>query len=44
MALEQYIYLQDLCDRSETPFYTTPMSDPARFAPVVYDPTIPGGV
>jgi len=39
-ALEQYIYLQDLCDRNETLFYTTLMSDPARFVPIVYDPTI----
>jgi malate dehydrogenase (oxaloacetate-decarboxylating)(NADP+) len=39
-ALEQYVYLQDLCDRNETLFYATLMSDPARFVPVVYDPTI----
>jgi malate dehydrogenase (oxaloacetate-decarboxylating)(NADP+) len=39
-ALEQYIYLQGLCDRNETLFYATLMSDPARFVPVVYDPTI----
>jgi malate dehydrogenase (oxaloacetate-decarboxylating)(NADP+) len=39
-ALEQYIYLQDLRDRNETLFYTTLMSDPARFVPIVYDPTI----
>jgi malate dehydrogenase (oxaloacetate-decarboxylating)(NADP+) len=39
-ALEQYIYLQDLCDRNETLFYATLMSDPARFIPIVYDPTI----
>jgi malate dehydrogenase (oxaloacetate-decarboxylating)(NADP+) len=38
--LEQYIYLQDLCDRNETLFYATLMSDPARFVPIVYDPTI----
>lgn len=38
--LEQYIYLQDLCDRNETLFYATLMSDPARFIPIVYDPTI----
>jgi malate dehydrogenase (oxaloacetate-decarboxylating)(NADP+) len=41
-ALEQYIYLQDLCDRNETLFYATLMSDPARFVPIVYDPTIAG--
>jgi malate dehydrogenase (oxaloacetate-decarboxylating)(NADP+) len=39
-SLEQYIYLQDLCDRNETLFYATLMSDPARFVPIVYDPTI----
>jgi malate dehydrogenase (oxaloacetate-decarboxylating)(NADP+) len=39
-TLEQYIYLQDLCDRNETLFYAVLMSDPARFVPVVYDPTI----
>lgn len=38
--LEQYIYLQDLCDRNETLFYAVCMSDPARFVPIVYDPTI----
>jgi malate dehydrogenase (oxaloacetate-decarboxylating)(NADP+) len=38
--LEQYIYLMDLCDRNETLFYKTLMSDPARFVPIVYDPTI----
>lgn len=39
-ALEQYIYLQDLCGRNETLFYATFMSDPARFVPIVYDPAI----
>ncbi len=38
--LERYIYLQDLCDRNETLFYHVLMSDPARFVPIVYDPTI----
>lgn len=38
--LEKYIYLQELCDRNETLFYATIMSDPARFVPIVYDPTI----
>jgi malate dehydrogenase (oxaloacetate-decarboxylating)(NADP+) len=41
-SLEQYIYLQDLCDRNETLFYATLMSDPAQFVPIVYDPTIAG--
>ncbi|EJT04467.1 NAD-dependent malic enzyme [Rhizobium sp. CCGE 510] len=38
--LERYIYLQDLCDRNQTLFYATLASDPARFVPIVYDPTI----
>jgi malate dehydrogenase (oxaloacetate-decarboxylating)(NADP+) len=38
--LERYIYLINLLDHNETLFYRTVMSDPARFLPVVYDPTI----
>ena len=38
--LERYIYLVGLADRNETLFYKTLMSDPARFVPIVYDPTI----
>ena len=38
--LEQYIYLINLLDHNETLFYRTVMSDPARFLPIVYDPTI----
>ena len=38
--LERYIYLVGLCDRNRTLFYKTLMSDPARFVPIVYDPTI----
>ena len=38
--LERYVYLMGLCDRNETLFYKTLMSDPARFVPIVYDPTI----
>ncbi len=38
--LERYVYLIGLCDRNETLFYKTLMSDPARFVPIVYDPTI----
>ena len=38
--LERYIYLIGLCDRNETLFYRTLMSDPARFVPIVYDPTV----
>lgn len=38
--LERYIYLIGLSDRNETLFYHTLMSDPARFVPIVYDPTV----
>jgi malate dehydrogenase (oxaloacetate-decarboxylating)(NADP+) len=38
--LERYIYLINLLDIDETLFYYTLMSDPARFLPIVYDPTI----
>lgn len=38
--LERYIYLINLLDHDETLFYRTIMADPARFLPIVYDPTI----
>jgi malate dehydrogenase (oxaloacetate-decarboxylating)(NADP+) len=38
--LDRYIYLVNLLDHDETLFYRTVMSDPARFLPIVYDPTI----
>jgi malate dehydrogenase (oxaloacetate-decarboxylating)(NADP+) len=38
--LERYIYLMNLLDHDETLFYRALMSDPARFLPIVYDPTI----
>ena len=38
--LERYIYLIGLCDQNETLFYRTIMSDPARFIPILYDPTV----
>src|SRR5580658_4888368 len=38
--LDRYIYLSNLLDHNETLFYRTVMSDPARFLPIVYDPTI----
>src|ERR1700719_2130266 len=38
--LERYIYLIGLADRNETLFYSTLMSDPARFVPIVYDPAV----
>ncbi len=38
--LERYIYLAGLLDRNETLFYRVVMGDPARFLPIVYDPTV----
>ena len=38
--LERYIYLISLVDNDETLFFKVVMSDPARFLPIVYDPTI----
>jgi malate dehydrogenase (oxaloacetate-decarboxylating)(NADP+) len=38
--LDRYIYLINLLDNDETLFYRTVMSDPSRFLPIVYDPTI----
>src|ERR1700752_2166380 len=38
--LDRYIYLINLLDHNETLFYRPVMSDPARFLPIVYDPTI----
>ena len=38
--LERYIYLIALAERNETLFYRTIMSDPTRFVPILYDPTV----
>jgi malate dehydrogenase (oxaloacetate-decarboxylating)(NADP+) len=38
--LERYIFLSHLLDLSETVFYALLMSDPARFLPLVYTPTV----
>ncbi|HEX4169928.1 MAG TPA: NAD-dependent malic enzyme [Bryobacteraceae bacterium] len=38
--LERYIYLMALLDANETLFYKVVMSDPARFLPILYDPTV----
>ncbi|MBB5884702.1 NAD-dependent malic enzyme [Xanthomonas sp. LMG 8992] len=38
--LERYIYLIGLEDRNETVFYKAIMSDPKRFIPILYDPTV----
>lgn len=38
--LERYIYLNQLLDHDEALFYALVMSDPARFLPLVYTPTV----
>jgi malate dehydrogenase (oxaloacetate-decarboxylating)(NADP+) len=38
--LGQYIYLTALLDRNETLFFKTLMSNPARFVPIMYAPTV----
>ncbi len=38
--LAQYDYLSALQDRNETLFFRVVMSDPKRFLPIVYDPTV----
>lgn len=38
--LEKYLYLSDLQDTDEDLFYRVLMSDPARFLPLVYTPTV----
>jgi len=38
--LERYSYLTGLLDRNQTLFYRAVMSDPARFIPILYDPTV----
>jgi malate dehydrogenase (oxaloacetate-decarboxylating)(NADP+) len=38
--LEKYVYLSQLQDTDETLFYRLLMSDPARFLPLVYTPTV----
>ena len=38
--LQRYLFLSDLQARNETVFYAVVMSDPARFMPLVYTPTV----
>ncbi|MBV8473511.1 MAG: NAD-dependent malic enzyme, partial [Hyphomicrobiales bacterium] len=38
--LERYIYFMSLADRNETLFFKTLSLDPAKYIPIVYDPTI----
>jgi malate dehydrogenase (oxaloacetate-decarboxylating)(NADP+) len=38
--LEQYIYLSQLADENQALFFKVLSTDPARFLPIVYDPTV----
>ena len=38
--LERYIFMNQLLDHDETLFYALVMSEPARFLPIVYTPTV----
>ena len=38
--LQKYLFLSDLQARNETLFYAVLMSDPAKFMPLVYTPTV----
>lgn len=38
--LERYIYLSGLRDQNETLFYRVLMSNPARYVPIIYAPTL----
>ena len=40
LPIHKYIYLSNLLDINETLFFRTIISDPARFLPLVYTPTV----
>lgn len=40
LPIEKYVYLATLLDTNETLFFKTVISDPARFLPLVYTPTV----
>ena len=40
LPIEKYVYLTGLLDTNETLFFRTVISDPARFLPLVYTPTV----
>jgi malate dehydrogenase (oxaloacetate-decarboxylating)(NADP+) len=40
LPIDKYIYLNGLLDSNETLFYRTITSDPAKFLPLVYTPTV----
>jgi malate dehydrogenase (oxaloacetate-decarboxylating)(NADP+) len=39
-SINKYIYLANLLDSNETLFFKTIISDPAKFLPLVYTPTV----
>src|SRR5215204_6743735 len=39
-AINKYIYLTNLLDSNETLFFRTIISDPAKYLPLVYTPTV----
>jgi malate dehydrogenase (oxaloacetate-decarboxylating)(NADP+) len=40
LPIQKYVYLNSLLDTNETLFYRTIVSDPAKFLPLVYTPTV----
>jgi len=40
LPIHKYVYLTGLLDTNETLFYKTVVSDPAKFLPLVYTPTV----
>jgi malate dehydrogenase (oxaloacetate-decarboxylating)(NADP+) len=40
LPIHKYVYLTGLLDSNETLFYKTVVSDPAKFLPLVYTPTV----
>ena len=40
LPIHKYIYLSNLLDINETLFFRTLISDPVRFLPLVYTPTV----
>jgi malate dehydrogenase (oxaloacetate-decarboxylating)(NADP+) len=40
LPIDKYVYLTSLLDTNETLFFKTVISDPARFLPLVYTPTV----
>ena len=40
LPIQKYIYLTGLLDNNETLFFKTIISDPAKYLPLVYTPTV----